>query len=131
MGELSTTSKHNHQLLVGSPCLHYCSTKPSWPQTNPPSNLRSQHCNRKAWKKSHTHRPGWDSPCRGLCSTTPSLALTNLLANLRNHRHSCTDRPARRAEELAPRWAADRLEGSRGGGFGSTTLFYRRARCSR
>merc|ERR1740122_380384 len=182
MGELSTTSKHNHQLLVGSPCLHYCSTKPSWPQTNPPSNLRSQHCNRKAWKKSHTHRPGWDSPCRGLCSTTlssaltnllanlrnhrrsctdrpvarraeepasrraeerwdnlcrglcsttPSLALTNLLANLRNHRRSCTDRPARRAAELAPRWAADRLEGSRGGGLGSTTLFYRRARCSR
>jgi len=104
IGELSTTSKHTRQLLVGSPCPHYCSTKPSWPQTNLPSNLRSQHCNRTAWKQSQSHRPGWDNPCRGLCSTTPSLALTNLPANLRNHRRNCTDRPAplaRWAEELA------------------------------
>jgi hypothetical protein len=102
LGEFSTTSKHTHQLLVGSPCLHCCSTKPSWPQTNPPSNWRNQHCNRTAWMTSRSHRLGSGSPCRGLCSTTPSLALTILLANLRNRRRNCTDRPvARRAEELA------------------------------
>merc|ERR1719210_3292389 len=102
-----TTSRHIHLLPVGSPCLHCCSTKPSWPQTNLPANLRNQHCNRRAWKKSHSHRLGSDSPCRGLCSTTPSLRLTNLPANLRNHPRNCTDRPARRAEELASRWAAE------------------------
>jgi len=102
MGEFSATSRHIHQLLVGSPCLHYCSTKPSWPQTNPPSNLRNQHCNRTAWKTSHSHRLGSDNPCRGLCSTIPFWPQTNLPANLRNHRRNCTDRPvARWAEELA------------------------------
>merc|ERR1712222_294942 len=89
-GLSSPTSKHSRQLLVGSPCLHCCSTKPSWPQTNPPSNLRNQHRNRTAWKTSRSRRLGSDIPCRGLCSTTPSLPLTNLLANSRNHRRSCT-----------------------------------------
>merc|ERR1712241_540178 len=70
-----TTSRHIHLLPVGSPCLHCCSTKPSWPQTNLPANLRNQHCNRRAWKKSHSRRLGSDSPCRGLCSTTPSLPM--------------------------------------------------------
>merc|ERR1712060_359655 len=101
-GEFCATSKRTHQLLVGSPCLHCCSTKPSWPQTNLLANLRNQHCNRTAWMMSRSHRLGSGSPCRGLCSTTPSLALTNPLANLRNHRRNCTDRPVvRRAEELA------------------------------
>jgi len=101
-GGVPSTSKRTHQLLVGSPCLHCCSTKPSWPQTNPPANWRSQHCNRMAWMMSRSHRLGSGNPCRGLCSTTPSLALTNLPANLRNHRRNCTDRPvARWAEELA------------------------------
>merc|ERR1739844_823238 len=100
-GHFSATSKHTHQLLVGSPCLHYCNTKPSLPRTSPPSNLRNQHCNRKAWRKSHSHRLDSDSPCRALCSTTPSLPLTNLLASLRNHRRNCKDRPVRQAAELA------------------------------
>merc|ERR1711963_85477 len=29
-----TTPRHIHLLPVGSPCLHCCSTKPSWPQTS-------------------------------------------------------------------------------------------------
>merc|ERR1719188_2481355 len=41
MWECNKTSKRTHQLLVGSPCLHCCSTKPSWPQTNPPSNWQN------------------------------------------------------------------------------------------
>jgi len=94
-------SKHTHQLLVGSPCLHYCNTKPSLPRTSPPSNLRNQHCNRKAWRKSHSHRLDSDSPCRALCSTTPSLPLTSPPSNLRNHRRNCKDRQARQAAELA------------------------------
>merc|ERR1719278_1693673 len=94
-------TKHTLQLPVGSPCLHYCNTKPSSPRTNPPSNLRNQHCNRMAWKTSHSHRLDSDSPCRGLCSTTPSLALTILPANLRSHRRNCKDRPVQWAVELA------------------------------
>merc|ERR1711920_898007 len=32
-GHFSATSKHTHLLLVGSPCLRYCNTKPSLPWT--------------------------------------------------------------------------------------------------
>merc|ERR1719379_1767438 len=85
-------TKHTLQLLVGSPCLHYCNTKPSSPRTNPPSNLRNRHCNRMAWKTSHSHRLDSDNPCRGLCSTIPSWPPTNLLASLRNHQRNCMDR---------------------------------------
>merc|ERR1719188_1034543 len=135
MWECNKTSKRTHQLLVGSPCLHCCSTKPSWPQTNPPSNWQNQHCNHTAWTTSRSHRPGSGNPCRGLCSTTPSWALTSLLANWRNHRHSCKDRrvaPARWAQELARRSAAAvRLKGNRRGECGSTTPSYRLATCSR
>jgi len=50
------TSKHIHPQLVGSPFLHYCSTKPSWPQTNLLANWRNLHCSRMAWKLSQLHR---------------------------------------------------------------------------
>merc|ERR1711948_232946 len=88
-----------------------------------------------AWMMLRSHRPGSGSPCRGLCSTTPFLALTSLPPNLRNHRRNCTDRPvAPWAEELATEWLHS-LElvaawGSLGGGCGSTTLSWRRTRCS-
>merc|ERR1719277_915165 len=114
------TSKHTRQLLEGNPCLHCCSTKPSWPQTNLPSNLRNRHCNRTAWKTSHSHRLGPHNPYRGLCSTTPSFPLTNLLANLRNHRRNCTDRAVEGVSAAA----------RRGGGFGSTSPSYRGPKCS-
>ena len=90
----SATSKRTHLLLVGSPCLHYCNTKPSSPRTNPPSNLRNQHCNRMAWRTSHSHRLDSDSPCHELCSTIPSWGYSSLLASLRNHRRNCKDRLA-------------------------------------
>ena len=126
----SATSKRTHLLLVGSPCLHYCNTKPSLPRTSPPSNLRNQHCNRMAWRMSHSHRLDSDSPCRGLCNTIPSWPLTNQPANLRSHQRNCKDRPAQSAVELAvelARWA----EGNRGGGFCSTTLSCRVPSCPR
>merc|ERR1719221_1415274 len=68
-GHLSATSKHSRQLLVGSPCLHCCNTKPSLPRTSLPSNLRNQHCNRMVWRTSHSRRLDSGSPCRGLCNT--------------------------------------------------------------
>merc|ERR1712119_54272 len=82
--------KHTHQLLVGSPCRHCCSTTPSSARTTLPSNLQIPHCNRRAAKLLRNRRHlGLRNPCHGLCSTIPSSAPTTLLANSRIHRRSC------------------------------------------
>jgi len=81
--------RHIHQLLVGSPCPCWRSTKLSLLHSSLPSNWQIPHRNRMVQRTSHIHHPDWGSPCRGLCSTTPSWPQTSLLANSRNHRHNC------------------------------------------
>merc|ERR1711920_1173439 len=46
-GRFSAASKHTRQLLVGSPCLHYCNTKPSLPRTTLLASLRNHRRNCK------------------------------------------------------------------------------------
>merc|ERR1719458_2512968 len=68
---------HNHQLLVGSPCPCWRSTKLSLLHSNLPSNWQIPHRNRMVQTTSRIHHPDWGSPCRGLCSTTPSWPQTH------------------------------------------------------
>jgi len=79
------------QLQLGNPCPCSNNTKPSWRQTNRPSNWRIQHRNRMARTTSRTLRPDLGTPCHGLCSTTPFWPQTTRPASLRIHPGSCKD----------------------------------------
>jgi len=85
--------KHNLLLLLGTPCLHCGNTILFWPLTNPPSNLRSLHCNRTAqrWSRQvHTHQAAdQGNPCHEPCSTIPFSAHSIPPANSQIHPHNC------------------------------------------
>jgi len=88
--------RRTHQLPVGSPCPCSNSTRPSWPRTNLPSNLRSLPRNRTAPQLArpwHNHRLDSGIPFHELCNTTPSWPQTSLPASLRIHPRNCRDLP--------------------------------------
>jgi len=97
---------HIHQLLMGSPCPCWHSTKLSLLHSNLPSNWQIPHRNRMVQRTSRIHHPDWGSPCRGLCSTTPSWPQTSLPANSRNHRHNCKGLPGPAAVSAGHRCGA-------------------------
>jgi len=102
-GHASATDKprlrRTLQLPVGSPCPCSNSTKPSWPQTNLPSNSRTPPRNRTAprwaqWARPwHNHLLDSGSPFHELCSTTPSWPQPSPPANFRIHPRNYRDLP--------------------------------------
>jgi len=106
--------KRNHLLPVGNPCPRDCSTKPSWPHSNLPSNSHSRHCNRKAETLSHNHLLLVGTPFHGPCNTTPFCPQTSQLPNWRIHQRNCKDLQASLAAlaergilaTLAQQWVA-------------------------
>jgi len=83
--------KRTLQLLEGSPCPCWNSTKPSSRHSSPPANWRTLHCSRTAPTMSRIHLPGSGNPCREPCSTTLFSELTSPPASLRNRRRNCMD----------------------------------------
>jgi len=83
--------KHILQLPGGIPCPCSSNTRPSWRQTNQPSNWRSPHRNHMAQTLRRIRRLELGSPCHEPDSTTPSWELTTPPANLQTHLHNCRD----------------------------------------
>jgi len=89
--------KRTLQQLVGNPCPCSNSTRPSWPQTNLPSNLRTPPRNRMAlqwaqWARLwHNRHLDSGSLFHELCNTTPSWPQTSPLANSQIHPGNCKD----------------------------------------
>jgi len=99
---------HNLQMLEGSLCPCWNSTKPSSRWTSLPSNWKIQRRNHTARKMLRTHRPGLGSPCHVHGNTTLSSLQTSLPASLQIHHCNCMGRQALAAGSpaLAARWAA-------------------------
>jgi len=138
--------KRTLQLLGGSPCPCWNSTKPSSQHSSPPASSRNLRCSRTALMTSRNHLPGWGSLFRAPCSTTLSSGLTSPPASSRIRRRNCTDLQASlasqaqlvaRSASVEARWASAGVRASEllwGGTpcdeYGSTTPSCRPSTCS-
>lgn len=118
----------NLRMLVGNPCPSSGSTKLSWKLTNPPSNLRNLHCNRKGpqrWAVLRSRCPDLGNLCHALCSTNSSCPHSSRPANLQNRLRNCKD--LRVVAALVGRTVASR---NLGGARCNTTFSWPLPKCS-